>query len=301
VKLADFGLAKHVMLDSMPIGDAPTLSAPITERGAIVGTVAYMSPEQAQDKDIDARSDIFSFGIVLYEMATGKRAFPGESPATIIGEILHKEPKPIRDLNPQVPEELQRIVVKTLEKDREDRYQTAHELMVDLRRLMKKETERSQTALPVEPPKQQKSRKWIWIAAAAVVGAAAWIALTGHGTPADSAPLPMEQLTFSSETKNSSIFTDGSRIYFVTEGTPVEMSVKGGATAPLRAAIGTMNILDISPDSSEFLLWQNDLSDETQRGNNLDHARARRCREAVGKYHRTRRKLFPRWEIDRVQ
>ena len=170
VKLADFGLAKRVLLDSTPSSEAPTLSAPITARGAIVGTVAYMSPEQAQDKDIDARSDIFSFGIVLYEMATGKRAFPGESPVTIIGEILHKEPKAIRELNPQVPEELQRIVVKTLEKDREDRYQTAHELMVDLRRLMKKETERSQSGLRAEPAKREKSRKWIWIAAAAAGG-----------------------------------------------------------------------------------------------------------------------------------
>src|SRR5580700_970359 len=103
VKLADFGLAKRVMLESLPIGESPTISGSITAHGAIVGTVAYMSPEQAQDKDIDARSDIFSFGIVLYEMATGKRAFPGESPATIIGEILHKEPKPIRELNPRYP------------------------------------------------------------------------------------------------------------------------------------------------------------------------------------------------------
>jgi serine/threonine protein kinase len=173
IKLADFGLAKRVILDSTPIGDSPTISAPITERGTILGTVAYMSPEQAQDQDIDARSDIFSFGIVLYEMATSRPAFPGESKATILGEILHKEPKPIRELNPQIPEELQRIVVKTLEKDREDRYQTAHELTVDLRRLLKKETERSQTGLAVEPPKREKSRKWVWIGGAAVVGAAA--------------------------------------------------------------------------------------------------------------------------------
>ena len=266
VKLADFGLAKRVLLDSIPIGEAPTISAPITERGAIVGTLAYMSPEQAQDRDIDARSDIFSFGIVLYEMTTGKRAFHGESPVTIIGQILHKEPKPIRELNPAVPEELQRIVGKTLEKDREDRYQTAHELMVDLRRLLKKETERSQTGLSPVPPKQEKSRKWIWIGVAAVVCTAAWVALTGRGTPADSAPLPMEQLTFSSETKNPSIFTDGSRVYFVSGQNPVEMSVKGGETAPLRAAIGTRSILDISPDGSEFLLLQSDLNDETQRG-----------------------------------
>jgi eukaryotic-like serine/threonine-protein kinase len=266
VKLADFGLAKRAILDSSSMGEGPTISGPITERGSIVGTVAYMSPEQAQDKDIDARSDIFSFGIVLYEMATGKRAFLGESSVTIIGEILHKEPKPIRELNPQIPEELQRIVVKTLEKDREDRYQTAQELMVDLRRLTKKATERSQSGPLVGLPKPEKSRKWIWIAAAAVVCAAALVALIGRGTPGDSAPLAMEQLTYSSEAKNPSIFTDGSRVYFVSGQDSLEMSVKGGATAALRAAIGTMSILDISPDSSEFLLLQNDLNDETNRG-----------------------------------
>ncbi len=266
VKLADFGLAKHMILNSTPIGESPTISASITERGTIVGTVAYMSPEQAQDKDIDARSDIFSFGIVLYEMATGKQAFPGESPATIIGEILHKAPKSICELNPQVPEDLQRIVVKALEKDREDRYQSAHELMVDLRRLMKKETERSQSGSPADLAKQEKSKKWIWIVSAAVVGVATWVALTGRGTPVDSAPLPMEQLTFSGETKSLSILTDGSRIYFLSGHNPVEMSVKGGDAAPLRTAIGSMSILDISPDGAEFLLLQSDLNDETQRG-----------------------------------
>ncbi len=263
VKLADFGLAKRLMFNSTPHGEAATISAAITERGAIVGTVAYMSPEQAQNKDIDARSDIFSFGIVLYEMATGKQAFRGESPITIIGEILHKEPKPILELNTRIPQELQRIVVKALEKDREDRYQTAHELIVDLRRLMKKETEQSQAGLL---PQREKWKKLIWIGAAALVCAAAWFVLTGRGKPADTGPLPMEQLTFSSETKSPSIFTDGSRIYFVSGRDPVEMSVNGGEAVPLRAAIGTMSILDISPDGSEFLLSQSDLNDETQRG-----------------------------------
>ena len=248
VKLADFGLAKRVILNSTPLGESPTISASITERGTIVGTVAYMSPEQTQDKEIDARSDIFSFGIVLYEMATGKQAFPGESPATIIGEILHKAPKSICEVNPQVPEELERIVVKALEKDREDRYQSAHELMVDLRRLMKKETERSQSGLPAELAKQEKSKKWIWIGVTAVICTLAWVALAGRGTPAESAPLAMEQLTFSSETKSPSIFTDGSRVYFFIGAVPMEMSVRGGATAPLRAEIGEMSILDVSPD-----------------------------------------------------
>ena len=212
VKLADFGLAKRVMMDGAAKGEAPTMSVSITGRGAIVGTVAYMSPEQAQDKDVDARSDIFSFGVVLYEMATGKRAFPGESAVTILAAILHKEPKPIRELNVQVSEELQRIVSKTLEKDREDRYQTTRELMVDLRRLAKKETEQ-----PAESSKERRPRKWIGIVAAMVVCAVvAWIALTGRSRPSEFAPLPMEQLTFSSDSKGPSIFTDGSRIYFVS-------------------------------------------------------------------------------------
>src|ERR1700732_3188738 len=88
----------------------------------------------------------------------------------------------------------------------------------------------------------------------------------GRGRPAAAAPLPMVQLTFSSETKSPSIFTDGSRIYIVSGTRPVEMSVKGGDTASLRAAIGTMSILDISSDGAGFLLQQSDLNDETQRG-----------------------------------
>jgi eukaryotic-like serine/threonine-protein kinase len=262
VKLADFGLAKRLMMDGAAKGEAPTMSVSITGRGAILGTVAYMSPEQAQDKDVDARSDIFSFGVVLYEMATGERAFPGESAVMILAAILHKDPKPIRELNVQVSEELQRIVAKTLEKDREDRYQTTRELMVDLRRLAKKETER-----PAESSKERRPRKWIGIVAALVVCAVmAWIALTGRSRPSEFAPLPMEQLTFSNDSKGPSIFTDGSRIYFVSGHDPFEMSVKGGEAVPLRAAIGTMSILDISPDGSEFLLLQSDLNDETQRG-----------------------------------
>jgi serine/threonine protein kinase/dipeptidyl aminopeptidase/acylaminoacyl peptidase len=262
VKLADFGLAKRVMMDGAAKGEAPTMSVSITRRGAIVGTVAYMSPEQAQDRDVDARSDIFSFGVVLYEMATGKRAFPGESAVTILAAILHKDPKPIRELHVQGNEELQRIVSKTLEKDREDRYQTTRELMVDLRRLAKKEIER-----PAESSKEKRPRKWIGIVSAMVVCAVvAWIAVTGHSRSSGFAPLPMEQLTFSNDSKGPSIFTDGSRIYFVSWQAPFEMSVKGGEAAPLRAAIGTMSILDISPDGSEFLLLQSDLNDETQRG-----------------------------------
>ena len=133
-KLLDFGLAKHARPESSA-DDAATISGSLTTVGQVVGTIAYMSPEQAQDKDVDARSDIFSLGAVLYEMATGRRAFPGDSPAVVIAEILRSEPKPAKDLNPELPDELPRIIDKALEKDRDDRYQSANDLMIDLRRL----------------------------------------------------------------------------------------------------------------------------------------------------------------------
>ena len=110
-KLLDFGLAKEYS----PAGtaaDAPTLSGAMTSRGAVLGTVGYMSPEQAEGKQLDARSDIFSFGAVLYEMATGRRAFLGTSNASIIAEILRSDPPPVTSLNPKVPQELQRVISK---------------------------------------------------------------------------------------------------------------------------------------------------------------------------------------------
>ena len=102
-KLLDFGLAKRLYIDAAAAADTPTRSGAITARGQILGTIAYMSPEQAQDKDTDARSDIFSFGAVLYEMATGRCAFAGDSAATMIAEILRGEPKSAENPEPALP------------------------------------------------------------------------------------------------------------------------------------------------------------------------------------------------------
>src|SRR5579859_4205001 len=155
-KILDFGLAKvgAGRIDSDEAAeDRPTLMTAdadprLTSPGAAVGTVAYMSPEQARGEDLDVRTDLFSFGAVLYEMATAKPAFAGNTSAVIFDAILHKAPiAPLR-MNPELPQELERIVNKSLEKDRRLRYQTAAELAVDLRRLKREiDSGRSSSAL----------------------------------------------------------------------------------------------------------------------------------------------------------
>lgn len=135
VKILDFGIAKLSEQKAEPIDAeaATAIKAPSTNPGMIIGTANYMSPEQAKGKEIDARSDIFSFGIVLYEMLAGRRAFAGENALDVIGAILHKEPIPINQLLPELPREIERIVSKTLRKDAEKRYQTARGLLTDLK------------------------------------------------------------------------------------------------------------------------------------------------------------------------
>src|SRR5262249_7985794 len=145
-KLLDFGLAKR--LDAGRPGAAPEEgegSLPMSTPGMVVGTVATMSPEQARGQPLDARTDLYSFGVVLYEMATGRAPFGGDSAAVIFEAILNREPPPVRALNPALPPELDRIVRKAMEKDREVRYQSASDLRADLKRL-RRDSESGRTA-----------------------------------------------------------------------------------------------------------------------------------------------------------
>jgi serine/threonine protein kinase len=265
-KLLDFGLAKHAWPENLASADAATIPGSLTMPGQIVGTIAYISPEQVQDKDVDARSDLFSLGAVLYEMATGRRAFPGDSAANVIAEILRGEPKAAKSLNPELPDELPRIIDKALEKDPGDRYQSANDLMIDLRRLKRESSSGGLTGRTIPAGLARLRRKSIWVPATAAVILLLILIAAENGSPPVSSPLNSEQITFSADVKAGPIVTDGTRLYFQSEGHPVEMSVEGGSTAPLRASISGMSMLDISPDATEMLALKQDLNVEFTRG-----------------------------------
>src|SRR5580693_4486245 len=163
-KILDFGLAK-VSLASTSSSNIAALNTQtrsmddhLTSPGTIVGTVAYMSPEQVRAREMDARSDLFSFGAVLYEMVTGTLPFRGESSAVIFKAILDSAPTAVVRLNPDVPADLERIINKALEKNRNLRYQSAAEIRADLARL-KRDTE-SHTSVGAFPPDRANATRW---------------------------------------------------------------------------------------------------------------------------------------------
>ena len=163
VKILDFGIAKLTEKRTNPIDEeAATAIKAGTQDGMIIGTASYMSPEQARGKDIDARSDIFSCGVVLYEMLTGKPPFEGENALDVIGSILNKEPVPLSQLIPDIPRELQHSVEKSLRKDREERYQTVKDLLIDLRQLkirLELDAEIKRTAAPYQEESKTQTFK----------------------------------------------------------------------------------------------------------------------------------------------
>jgi serine/threonine protein kinase len=194
-KILDFGLAKltgdpeAVRYEEAPIGVSTHLS--LTRTGVALGTAAYMSPEQVRGEKLDARTDLFSFGLVLYEMATGQQAFSGETAAVLHDAILNRTPAPVRDSNPELPARLEQIINKALEKDRDRRYQSAAQMGADLESL-RQETE----------PARPRTRLLLALAGLFVllaIGVAFFWFTTGH--PSYQAGLPelkQRQLTANS-------------------------------------------------------------------------------------------------------
>src|SRR6476646_9739186 len=163
VKLLDFGLAKVVQTASPASGLsvlATQVGSNLTQEGSILGTFQYMAPEQLEGKEADVRSDIFSFGALLYEMATGRKAFSGASQASLISAIMREEPAPIATLQPMTSPALDRVVKTCLAKDPEDRFQTAHDAKLQLQWIAEGG---SQAGVPAPVAARRRSRERVWM------------------------------------------------------------------------------------------------------------------------------------------
>jgi Tol biopolymer transport system component len=179
-KLMDFGLAKEAVASATAASGltatakTPQGSQPLTAQGTVVGTFQYMSPEQIEGKEADARSDIFALGAVLYEMVTGKRAFEGKTPASAMAAVLEREPTPISSVQPMTPPALERLVKICLSKDSDDRWQTAHDVKLQLKQIAEGASQAGAPAMPA--PQHKRGNAWVWVLTG-ILGVVAGVAL----------------------------------------------------------------------------------------------------------------------------
>jgi eukaryotic-like serine/threonine-protein kinase len=262
-KILDFGLAKVVPVGpSVGVSKMPTATSGelLTSPGTTMGTVAYMSPEQARGEELDARTDLFSFGVVLYEMATGRIAFPGNSTALIHDGILNRTPVPASQINQVLPPKLDEIIGKALEKDRKLRYQHAADMRADLQRL-KRDTDSGKTlaerSATTQTAIQRTRARWpLYVALlVAIAGSMSLIVWLRTALPPPRI-LGSKQLT-NDGLQKFDLVTDGNRIYFIessgNRSNFAQVSVAGGEVAWMNVPGNYPRITDIAQDGSELL------------------------------------------------
>jgi serine/threonine protein kinase/Tol biopolymer transport system component len=266
-KILDFGLAKvstassSSHFNSVDTGETRSIDEQfLTSPGVAVGTVAYMSPEQVRGRNLDSRTDLFSFGTVLYEMATGMLPFRGETSGVISHAILDRSPVPGSRINPEVPDKLEEIINKCLEKDRDVRCQSASELRADLKRL-KRDTDTAksqslQSAAAVKSPRGLGSRWWIWVASLSIA-VAAILGIVRLRTPSPPPRILASKQLTNDGLQKGHLETDGSRIYFIESSGPsyflAQVSIAGGEVAHINTGTAQPALTSIAPDGSELL------------------------------------------------
>ncbi len=254
VKVLDFGLAKLIGTDANRSADTTALA---TVEGLILGTVAYMSPEQAEGKPVDARSDLFSMGVVLYEMVAGQRPFRGGSNVAILSSILKDTPAPVTQSNASLPSELDRIVRRALAKDPERRYQTARDFRNDIEEL---KTATASAPLAAAPKSVATMRLWFWpvfaVGVLAAVGASVWA--LRHAAPSAPAPALSSPVSAGKSTRDVSPTTPAPPAGAASAKLQNPDAPAGAASAP--------NVLPPGPTTSQLAMSSPTLTPLTSTG-----------------------------------
>jgi eukaryotic-like serine/threonine-protein kinase len=259
-KLLDFGLAKTAVAPVSSVTLAATAgSSPLTEQGTLVGTFHYMSPEQVEGKELDGRSDIFSFGAVLYEMLTGQRAFEGKSQLSVASAILEKEPSPISSIKPLTPRSLDHVARRCLAKDRDDRWQSARDLVLELQSISQVDSAPASGTALARSASQSRRELIAWaVAAFALLALLAFWLLPPRGEfsalPTYSSIIPPVGASFQIEGDQGAppaLAPDGSAVVFGAGDELWYRSLRGGTERVLAGTHGA-TFPFWSPDSSSI-------------------------------------------------